>query len=339
MIKDNINEIKEIKRIIDSKLDKDDIYNTFWCPKNTFNEKDYDGFRLYAYGGRLLDIYEENQFLKLKFLDDTYINYFKEGYFDSKDSFQRFVEEHGSVDGIKSIGLEDWAEIMYAYKNRAENFSVKSNDHHHYERERENKIATITNNSLKSDYEVIDMESSISLGNGRFAKPDLVVLRIKNSIPYIYFVEYKCTNGGIDGTDLVEHFRDMKEYYNSNVVIENIKKLYNRKKEFEGRYLENEKDLRWKYTKSSIVFLFSDITNDSKSKETISVKKILNHFYKLFYEMGNCRGKNRTYIDEEKCTCFWILDKSFDLAEMRIISYQDMIKTCDKALMDKIQGL
>ena len=268
-----INEMNEIVRNINGKICEEDRAYVFWCPKD-FKTKGgaiREGYALYAYGGVVVIIYETNKRVTCKFITDqnysiyfgkdwNKINQLREAIKNAK--YSSSTGEKIKIDWLKEITAEEWSMIFKGYKQRAEKTDPinKTDDKLYLERERETAISTYNNDI--DQMLIVAMEMYVYMPNGDNPRADMVGIRREQNGYVISFIEYKCTEGGLKGVTLREHYDDMIGYYDDAQLKKKILEYLTRKKLVEG--MDWLQDIEDKDVKSEMVFLFSHVNYDKK---------------------------------------------------------------------------
>lgn len=281
------NELDNIIRIISSiKIPEEHKDNVFWAPRViSKSPKRYPGFTLYAYGGAAISLYHrsDNTDYGSPF-DDKYCKHFTDENEGNriKNDFMKKMRESG-IAFLET--WEQWNKICEAMKRRSEGEGENSKNKVYVERKRENRIAN-NNSDYDGKKEVFDMEACTRI-NEIVAKADLMWINSEGEHPVISFVEYKCTNGAMVGSDysLPGHFKKMVEYYNKPEVMKSVEILLNQK-----RMLNGQSSVNLDNAGSEIVFLFSHVNNG------LNEGYIKNRLWDMYSENKNEFEKNKKNV-------------------------------------------
>ena len=78
MNKEQITKLQNVIKTINAKIVEARRKYTFWCPKDMDSEHKKQGYTLYAYGGRVLDLYLLNGVMRYSVWDKDYKSYSEE---------------------------------------------------------------------------------------------------------------------------------------------------------------------------------------------------------------------------------------------------------------------
>ena len=323
-----IDKIKKIDTIL--KEFKDDVEYSFWCPRD-FTNPQGKGFTLYIYGGHVLDIFvDEAKNIYCKAFDKEYFPFFNEDRDEIEKAFLHLANCHSvnNIDVVLKWNTEIWKIIFKALKNRAENIDVQKNDKVYLERMRENAIVHKCSPIVKKGDDIlmaVNIEASIISSRGK-VKPDMITIRMRKKIPIISYIEYKCTEGGIDGTDLKTHFEDMQSYYKDSSLVEKIKDYFERIMQLQGSNIDG---IRWQHCKQEIVFLFSNVVKETKdTKRELPISTIVSHIRKM--EKSEVFPQNNVKADFIK---FWIIkDEKSSIQNRKEFTYNELKVAVDEIM-------
>ena len=232
------------------------------------------GYTLYAYGGRVLDIYFLNGVMRYSVWDKDYRSYSEEIDKIREILINKAGTANEKIARLTSISTEDWEKVLTAFKNWADT---------HFERKRETAIANNNQAFSNGNIKIIEMESRNAIGK----KPDLIgVRREKNNIVLSY-IEYKCTTAAMTGTQSpVEHYKDMKKYYKDKTP-DIFESYFERSCWANTDGTKPDVSLDLKNATKEIVFLFSHI-DDNISNETqgLTLQDVLTGIKEIQSEMG-----------------------------------------------------
>lgn len=273
----NITRMIEIIKQITDEIPKCHQQHIFWSPKTTSDAGKVNGFRLYAYGGYVLKIFLNGERLEY----ETNFHKYKENYFgDLWD--ERFDNNSVCQKSVKINTLMEitnlWGNILEAYKRRM--YGEGAIESKYFERGRETTIArNLELNSELKDFYFIEQESRMKVFKN---KPDLIGVRNKNGKTVLSFIEYKCTDNGMNGITLTDHFEDMIKFYEDVEINAGYKTLYEQMLDFaEYKYMQSEKAFKIeRIEEGEIVFLFSNIGMENG----ITAQNIYNHVCRLIYK-------------------------------------------------------
>lgn len=266
---ENVQKMLEVMRKITEVIPKEHQHHIYWCPKTISDDGEVAGYRLYAYGGYVLRIFEENKELKF----ETNFNTYKESYFGElwDESFEEMYRQlhKENIDTLLKI-TPHMKTILEAYKKWKK-----------LERRRETAIArNLELHSKTKDFYIIDMESRIKTSG---KKPDLIGIRNENGKTILSFIEYKCTKSGMDGVTLVTHYEDMIDYYKNVKMDAGYETLYKQMQDFaELKMLQLDCGFKLgEIEGGEIVFLFSNIGTDD-----LTAQKVYNNIRFLIERLG-----------------------------------------------------
>lgn len=282
MNKEQISKLQDVIETINAKIVEARRKYTFWCPKDMDSEHKKQGYTLYAYGGRVLDLYLLNGVMRYSVWDKDYKSYSEE-----IDKIREIlINKAGTADKkiarLTSISTEDWEKVLTAFKTWAE-YIDNNKITTHFERMRETAIANKNQAFSNGNIKIIEMESRNAIGK----KPDLIgVRREKNNIVLSY-IEYKCTTAAMTGTQSpVEHYKDMKKYYKDKTP-DIFESYFERSCWANTDGTKPDVSLDLKNATKEIVFLFSHI-DDNISNETqgLTLQDVLTGIKEIQSEMG-----------------------------------------------------
>lgn len=241
------------------------------------------GYTLYAYGGRVLDLYFLNGVMRYSVWNKDYKSYSEEIDQIRDILINKSGTSNERIARLTSISTEDWEKVLTAFEDWAS--FIEDDKKTHFERMRETAIANnnqaVTNGNIK----IIEIESRNAIGK----KPDLIGVRREKDNIILSYIEYKCTTAAMTGMQSpVEHYKDMKKYYKDKTP--DIFKSY-----FERSCWANTDETKLdgmvdlKNATKEIVFLFSHI-DDSISNKTqgLTVQDVLT----ALEEIQNVMDKN-----------------------------------------------
>ena len=201
MNKEQITKLQNVIKTINAKIVEARRKYTFWCPKDMDSEHKKQGYTLYAYGGRVLDLYLLNGVMRYSVWDKDYKSYSEE-----IDKIREIlINKSGTADKkiarLTSISTEDWEKVLTAFKTWAE-YIDNNKKTTHFERMRETAIANKNQAFKNGNIKIIEMESRNAIGK----KPDLIGVRREKDNIILSYIEYKCTTAAMTGTQSpVEH--------------------------------------------------------------------------------------------------------------------------------------
>ena len=281
MNKEQITKLQNVIKTINAKIVEARRKYTFWCPKDMDSEHKKQGYTLYAYGGRVLDLYLLNGVMRYSVWDKDYKSYSEE-----IDKIREIlINKSGTADKkiarLTSISTEDWEKVLTAFEDWAS--FIEDDKKTHFERMRETAIANNNQAFTNGIIKIIEIESRNAIGK----KPDLIGVRREKDNIILSYIEYKCTTTAMTGTQSpVEHYKDMRKHYKDRTPA--IFESYFERSCWEntdGTKLDVSLDL--KNATKEIVFLFSHI-DDNISNETqgLTLQDVLTGIKKIQSEMG-----------------------------------------------------
>lgn len=299
MNKEQITKLQNVIKTINAKIVEARRKYTFWCPKDMDSEHKKQGYTLYAYGGRVLDLYLLNGVMRYSVWDKDYKSYSEE-----IDKIREIlINKSGTADKkiarLTSISTEDWEKVLTAFKTWAE-YIDNNKKTTHFERMRETAIANKNQAFKNGNIKIIEMESRNAIGK----KPDLIGVRREKDNIILSYIEYKCTTAAMTGTQSpVEHYKDMKKYYKDRTPA--IFESY-----FERSCWENHDKAKpddafdLKNATKEIVFLFSHITdenNESNKSQELTVQDVLTGIKAIKTEMGRSNDDVKIMFIKDEC--------------------------------------
>ena len=299
MNKEQITKLQNVIKTINAKIVEARRKYTFWCPKDMDSEHKKQGYTLYAYGGRVLDLYLLNGVMRYSVWDKDYKSYSEE-----IDKIREIlINKSGTADKkiarLTSISTEDWEKVLTAFKTWAE-YIDNNKKTTHFERMRETAIANKNQAFKNGNIKIIEMESRNAIGK----KPDLIGVRREKDNIILSYIEYKCTTAAMTGTQSpVEHYKDMKKYYKDRTPA--IFESY-----FERSCWENNDKAKpddafdLKNATKEIVFLFSHITdenNESNKSQELTVQDVLTGIKAIKAEMGRNNDDVKIMFIKDEC--------------------------------------
>ena len=299
MNKEQITKLQNVIKTINAKIVEARRKYTFWCPKDMDSEHKKQGYTLYAYGGRVLDLYLLNGVMRYSVWDKDYKSYSEE-----IDKIREIlINKSGTADKkiarLTSISTEDWEKVLTAFENWAE-YIDDNKKTTHFERMRETAIANKNQAFKNGNIKIIEMESRNAIGK----KPDLIGVRREKDNIILSYIEYKCTTAAMTGTQSpVEHYKDMKKYYKDRTPA--IFESY-----FERSCWENNDKAKpddafdLKNATKEIVFLFSHITdenNESNKSQELTVQDVLTGIKAIKTEMGRSNDDVKIMFIKDEC--------------------------------------
>ena len=299
MNKEQITKLQNVIKTINAKIVEARRKYTFWCPKDMDSEHKKQGYTLYAYGGRVLDLYLLNGVMRYSVWDKDYKSYSEE-----IDKIREIlINKAGTADKkiarLTSISTEDWEKVLTAFKTWAE-YIDNNKKTTHFERMRETAIANKNQAFKNGNIKIIEMESRNAIGK----KPDLIGVRREKDNIILSYIEYKCTTAAMTGTQSpVEHYKDMKKYYKDRTPA--IFESY-----FERSCWENNDKAKpddafdLKNATKEIVFLFSHITdenNESNKSQELTVQDVLTGIKAIKTEMGRSNDDVKIMFIKDEC--------------------------------------
>lgn len=285
---ENMKVMLELIEQITDAIPKQHQSQIFWSPKTNSDDGRVAGYRLYAYGGYVLRIFEEKDELVYETNYHVYKdNYFEDLWDDTKFQNSKVHKKSKDVKTLPEI-TNLWEPILEAYKKRM--YGKGKIKKEYLERGRATAIARkIELESDAKDFYFIEQESRIKVSK---KKPDLIGIHNENGKTMISFIEYKCTTSGMNGVTLTEHFEDMSGFYQNINMDAGYKTLYEQMLDFADFKYQQQKNV-FKVNSiedGEIVFLFSNIG----TKDGISAQKIYNDVCRLIYECKDYpRNKER----------------------------------------------
>ena len=299
MNKEQITKLQNVIKTINAKIVEARRKYIFWCPKDMDIEHKKQGYTLYAYGGRVLDLYLLNGVMRYSVWDKDYKSYSEE-----IDKIREIlINKSGTADKkiarLTSISTEDWEKVLTAFKTWAE-YIDNNKKTTHFERMRETAIANKNQAFKNGNIKIIEMESRNAIGK----KPDLIGVRREKDNIILSYIEYKCTTAAMTGTQSpVEHYKDMKKYYKDRTPA--IFESY-----FERSCWENNDKAKpddafdLKNATKEIVFLFSHITdenNESNKSQELTVQDVLTGIKAIKTEMGRSNDDVKIMFIKDEC--------------------------------------
>ena len=299
MNKEQITKLQNVIKTINAKIVEARRKYTFWCPKDMDSEHKKQGYTLYAYGGRVLDLYLLNGVMRYSVWDKDYKSYSEE-----IDKIREIlINKSGTADKkiarLTSISTEDWEKVLTAFETWAE-YIDNNKKTTHFERMRETAIANKNQAFKNGNIKIIEMESRHAIGK----KPDLIGVRREKDNIILSYIEYKCTTAAMTGTQSpVEHYKDMKKYYKDRTPA--IFESY-----FERSCWENNDKAKpddafdLKNATKEIVFLFSHITdenNESNKSQELTVQDVLTGIKAIKTEMGRSNDDVKIMFIKDEC--------------------------------------
>ena len=299
MNKEQITKLQNVIKTINAKIVEARRKYIFWCPKDMDIEHKKQGYTLYAYGGRVLDLYLLNGVMRYSVWDKDYKSYSEE-----IDKIREIlINKSGTADKkiarLTSISTEDWEKVLTAFKTWAE-YIDNNKKTTHFERMRETAIANKNQAFKNGNIKIIEMESRNAIGK----KPDLIGVRREKDNIILSYIEYKCTTAAMTGTQSpVEHYKDMKKYYKDRTPA--IFESY-----FERSCWENNDKAKpgdafdLKNATKEIVFLFSHITdenNESNKSQELTVQDVLTGIKAIKAEMGRNNDDVKIMFIKDEC--------------------------------------
>ena len=271
MKKEHIRALQNIIKSINKNIGETHRKYTFWCPKDMDSKHEKQGYTLYAYGGRVLDIYFLNGVIRYSVWNKDYKSYSEEIDQIREILINKSGTTNEKIARLTSISTEDWKKVLTAFENWAE-YIDDNKKTTHFERMRETAIANNNQAFRNGNIKIIEIESRNAIGK----KPDLIGVRREKDNIILSYIEYKCTTAAMTGTQSpVEHYNDMKKYYKDKTP--DIFESYFERScwaNTDGAKLDVTLDL--KNATKEIVFLFSHI-DDSISNKTqgLTVQDVL----------------------------------------------------------------
>ena len=299
MNKEQITKLQNVIKTINAKIVEARRKYTFWCPKDMDSEHKKQGYTLYAYGGRVLDLYLLNGVMRYSVWDKDYKSYSEE-----IDKIREIlINKSGTADKkiarLTSISTEDWEKVLTAFKTWAE-YIDNNKKTTHFERMRETAIANKNQVFKNGNIKIIEMESRNAIGK----KPDLIGVRREKDNIILSYIEYKCTTAAMTGTQSpVEHYKDMRKHYKDRTPA--IFESY-----FERSCWENNDKAKpddafdLKNATKEIVFLFSHITdenNESNKSQELTVQDVLTGIKAIKTEMGRSNDDVKIMFIKDEC--------------------------------------
>ena len=281
MNKEQISKLQDVIETINAKIMEAHRKYIFWCPKDMDSGHKKQGYTLYAYGGRVLDLYFLNGVMRYSVWNKDYKSYSEEIDQIRDILINKSGTSNERIARLTSISTEDWEKVLTAFEDWAS--FIEDDKKTHFERMRETAIANNNQAFTNGIIKIIEIESRNAIGK----KPDLIGVRREKDNIILSYIEYKCTTTAMTGTQSpVEHYKDMRKHYKDRTPA--IFESYFERSCWEntdGTKLDVSLDL--KNATKEIVFLFSHI-DDNISNETqgLTLQDVLTGIKKIQSEMG-----------------------------------------------------
>ena len=119
MNKEQITKLQNVIKTINEKIVKARRKYTFWCPKDMDCKHKKQGYTLYAYGGRVLDLYFLNGVMRYSVWNKDYKSYSEEIDQIRDILINKSGTSNERIARLTSISTEDWEKVLTAFEDWA----------------------------------------------------------------------------------------------------------------------------------------------------------------------------------------------------------------------------